>query len=146
MMSTLQRERQTPRLKVVRVSTVEAMEAAGQVEVMEAGQEYEEAMEALGEAQPRPHEVPTLLRLTATPSLRRSGPRQLEVTELQLGEDTPPRAGGGTPGSPTPQPSQTSRRMSRAEEPTDRKCALDYLSCFVLACQNIERSRTSLLN
>ena len=135
MMSMLPRERQTPQLKVDRVSTVEAMEAAGRVEVMEAGLEVEETQEAPGEDQPRLPEVPTLPRLTATPSLRRSEPRQLEVTELREVAATQPRAGGGTPGSQTPPPSPpsppslTSSRLTSAElrNPTVRKCALDFI-------------------
>ena len=101
------------------------MEAAGQVEVMEVVEE------APGEDQPRLHEVPTLRPLTATPSPRSwemegTEPLQLEVTGLQRVrpvEATLPRAGGGTPGSPTPPPSLRRRRLS---QPTDRKCALDY--------------------
>merc|ERR1719219_623051 len=112
---------------------VEAMEAAGQVEVMEVVLEVVENQAAPGEGQPRLHKVPTLLPLTATPSLRSwetegTEPLQLEVTGLQTERPavaTPPRAGGGTPGSPTPPPSLRRRRLS---QPTDRKCAL--------ACQN----------
>ena len=130
MTSTLQRERPTHQLKVIRVSTLEAMEAAGQLEVMEVVlevMEVEETQEAPEEDQPRLHEAPTLRPPTATPSLRSSEtegtePLQLEVTGLRRGLPavvaTPPLAGGGTPGSPTRSPSLRRRRLS---QPTERK-------------------------